>query len=37
LPARSNEYIQALGALEAVKDDMISGGQPVELAVELIT
>ncbi|KAL4860169.1 Mediator of RNA polymerase II transcription subunit 10b [Chlorella vulgaris] len=36
LHTKLNEYIQALGALEAVKDDMISGGQPVELAVELI-
>lgn len=33
---RSNEYIAELGKLEAAKGDMIGGGQPVELAVELL-
>lgn len=36
LPACSNEYVAELGKLEAAKDDMIGGGQPVELAVELL-
>lgn len=35
-PACSNEYVAELGKLEAAKDDMIGGGQPVELAVELL-
>lgn len=36
LPPCSNEYIAELGKLEGVKDNMIGGGQPVELAVELL-
>ena len=35
-PLCSNEYVAELGKLEAAKDDMIGGGQPVELAVELL-
>ena len=31
----SNEYVEELGRLEGVKDNMTGGGQPVELAVEL--
>ncbi|PRW33561.1 mediator of RNA polymerase II transcription subunit 10b [Chlorella sorokiniana] len=36
LHAKLNEYVAELGKLEAAKDDMIGGGQPVELAVELL-
>jgi len=36
MPLCRNEYITELGKLEAAKDDMIGGGQPVELAVELL-
>lgn len=32
----SNEYVEELGRLEGVKDNMTGGGQPVELAVELL-
>jgi hypothetical protein len=32
----SNEYIDSLAKLESVKDGMVGGGQPVELAVELL-
>ncbi len=35
-PLRSNEYIEELGKLEGVKDNMVGGGLPVELAVELL-
>ena len=31
-----NEYVEALKQLDAVKDGMVGGGQPVELAVELL-
>ena len=32
----SNEYVEEMGRLEGVKDNMTGGGQPVELAVELL-
>lgn len=32
----SNEYLDSLAKLEEVKDGMVGGGQPVELAVELL-
>ena len=32
----SNEYVAELGRLEGVKDNMTGGGQPVELAAELL-
>lgn len=32
----SNQYIEDLGKLEGVKDNMVGGGLPVELAVELL-
>ncbi|KAL4423221.1 hypothetical protein ABPG77_000013 [Micractinium sp. CCAP 211/92] len=36
LHAKLNEYIEELGKLEGVKDNMVGGGLPVELAVELL-
>lgn len=33
---RSNEYIEELTKLDAVKDNMIGAGQQAELAVELL-
>lgn len=32
----SNQYIEALGKLDGVKDNMVGGGLPVDLAVELL-
>ncbi|KAL4434309.1 hypothetical protein ABPG75_000750 [Micractinium tetrahymenae] len=36
LHAKLNQYVEELGKLDGVKDNMVGGGLPVELAVELL-